>query len=80
MTDEQQRESPGAQTPSQPALVEAPTITQTLIFPRYVVAEVYRRMEQRLGLKPLRNDEDIAWAVQRRLPLTAIESMMLHLT
>lgn len=78
MTDEQQCELPGAETASKPAPVETPTIIQTLIFPRYVVAEVYRRVEQKLGLKALRNDEDIAWAVQRRLPLTAIESLMLH--
>lgn len=78
MTDEQQRESPGSGTSRQTAPAEAPAIFQSLVFPRYVVAEVYRRIENKLGLQGLRNDEDIAWVVQRRLPVTAINALTLH--
>lgn len=78
MNDKQQRESPGAGTSSETVPAEDPTITQSPLFPRYVVADMYRRIERKLGMKGLRNDEDIAWAVQRRLPVTAIEALMLH--
>lgn len=33
--------------------------------------------DRKLGPKGLRNDEDIAWVVQRRLPVPAIEALIL---
>lgn len=78
MADEQQSELRSPKPESQPAPTADPTIVQSLVFPRYVVAEVYRRIESKLGLKGIRNDVDIAWMVQRRLPVDVIEVLMLH--
>lgn len=78
VTDERQRESPSTVAYRQTASTEGPTLIEKLVFPRYVVAEVYRRMERKLDLKGIRTDEDIGWAVWRRLPVTAIEGLTLH--
>lgn len=76
MAKEQQNALPGpAMQPTSPV---DPTLTQSLVFPRYVVAEVYRRVEHKLGLKGIRSEDDIAWAVQRRLPTSTIEALELH--
>jgi putative toxin-antitoxin system antitoxin component (TIGR02293 family) len=78
MADEQQHESPTSGASSHTSSAEDPTIIQSLIFPRYVVAEVYQRIERKLGLEGLRSDKDIAWAVQRCLPVRSIEALILH--
>ena len=78
MANEQQPELPNPEPESQPATTVEPTVTQSLVFPRYVVTEVYRRIERKLGLKGIRSDENIAWMVQRCLPVRAIEALMLH--
>lgn len=62
----------------QPTSPAGPTLTQSLVFSRSVVAEVYRRIERRLGLEGIRSDDDIAWTVQRRLPVSAIEALKWH--
>jgi len=41
-------------------------------------AMFYRRMEAKLGLRPLRSDRDIARLVEDRLPLTTVESLSTH--
>jgi putative toxin-antitoxin system antitoxin component (TIGR02293 family) len=39
---------------------------------------VYRRMERKLGVTPLRSDRDLARLVEARLPLKAVESLTSH--
>jgi len=58
MANEQHDALLGTTMPSQPE--EAPTFSQSLVFPRYVVAEVYRRIERKLGLEGIRSDDDIS--------------------
>jgi putative toxin-antitoxin system antitoxin component (TIGR02293 family) len=38
----------------------------------------YRRLESKLGSAPLRTDQDLARLVERRLPLSALESLASH--
>lgn len=45
---------------------------------RQEVATFFRRMEERLGLAPLRSDRDIARLVEGRLPLSSVESLSSH--
>jgi putative toxin-antitoxin system antitoxin component (TIGR02293 family) len=78
MANEQQHELPNPETLSQPVLTEDATFAQSLVFPRYVVAEVYRRIERKLGLKGIASDDDIAWMVQRCLPVSVIDALTLH--
>jgi putative toxin-antitoxin system antitoxin component (TIGR02293 family) len=41
-------------------------------------AMFYRRMEEKLGVTPLRSDRDLARLVQERLPVTSVESFSRH--
>jgi putative toxin-antitoxin system antitoxin component (TIGR02293 family) len=41
-------------------------------------AMLYRRIETKLGISPLRSDRDLARVVEERLPLTAVESLSNH--
>ncbi|PWT75267.1 MAG: hypothetical protein C5B46_02850 [Proteobacteria bacterium] len=36
---------------------------------------LYRRVESKLGVNPLRSDRDLARLVEQRLPLTSVESL-----
>jgi putative toxin-antitoxin system antitoxin component (TIGR02293 family) len=45
------------------------------IHTKRVPAMLYRRIETKLGVSPLRSDRDLARLVEERLPLTAIESL-----
>jgi putative toxin-antitoxin system antitoxin component (TIGR02293 family) len=38
-------------------------------------AMLYRRVESKLGVNPLRSDRDLARLVEQRLPLTSVESL-----
>ena len=38
-------------------------------------ATLYRRVESKLGVNPLRSDRDLARLVEQRLPLTSVESL-----
>jgi putative toxin-antitoxin system antitoxin component (TIGR02293 family) len=41
-------------------------------------AMLYRRIETKLGVSPLRSDRDLARLVEERLPLTTVESLSSH--
>ncbi len=41
-------------------------------------ATLYRRMENKLGVTPLRSDRDLARLVEERLPLASVESLSNH--
>jgi putative toxin-antitoxin system antitoxin component (TIGR02293 family) len=41
-------------------------------------AFLYRRIERKLGVTPLRSDRDLARLVDQRLPLTSVESLSRH--
>ena len=41
-------------------------------------AMLYRRLETKLGVNPLRSDRDLARLVEQRLPLTSVESLSQH--
>ena len=41
-------------------------------------AMLYRRVETKLGINPLRSDRDLARLVEQRLPLTSLESLSKH--
>jgi len=41
-------------------------------------AMLYRRVETKLGVNPLRSDRDLARLVEQRLPLTSVESLSKH--
>jgi putative toxin-antitoxin system antitoxin component (TIGR02293 family) len=72
MENEKELESPESDP------TEAPAISPALLFPRYVVTEVYRRIEHKLGLQGIRSDDDLAWRVQRRLPVSTTDALTLH--
>lgn len=77
MANEEEPETPNPSASAEPPASDR-TVEQQLVCPGYVVAEVYRRIERKLGLEGIRSDEDIAWIVQRRLPVRAIEALTLH--
>jgi putative toxin-antitoxin system antitoxin component (TIGR02293 family) len=39
---------------------------------------LYRRIERKLGVSPLRSDRDLARAVEARLPLESVETLSTH--
>ena len=41
-------------------------------------AMLYRRVETKLGVNPLRSDHDLARLVEQRLPLASVESLSKH--
>lgn len=41
-------------------------------------AMLYRRIEAKLGIRPLRSDRDLARLVDERLPLTSVEALADH--
>lgn len=41
-------------------------------------AMLFRRVETKLGVNPLRSDRDLARLVEQRLPLTSVESLAKH--
>jgi putative toxin-antitoxin system antitoxin component (TIGR02293 family) len=41
-------------------------------------AMLYRRLETKLGVNPLRSDHDLARLVEQRLPLASVESLSKH--
>jgi putative toxin-antitoxin system antitoxin component (TIGR02293 family) len=41
-------------------------------------AMLYRRVETKLGVNPLRSDHDLARLVEKRLPLASVESLSKH--
>jgi putative toxin-antitoxin system antitoxin component (TIGR02293 family) len=49
-----------------------------LIRDRREPAMLYRRVETKLGINPLRSDRDLARLVEERLPLTSVESLSKH--
>lgn len=50
----------------------------TPIHDRREPAMLYRRVETKLGVNPLRSDRDLARLVEQRLPLTSVESLSQH--
>lgn len=46
--------------------------------PRREPAMLYRRIETKLGVSPLRSDRDLARLVEERLPLTTVDSLSSH--
>ncbi len=38
----------------------------------------YRRIETKLGITPLRSDQDLARVVEKRLPVTSVDSLSSH--
>lgn len=48
------------------------------ILARREPATLYRRIESKLGVTPLRSDRDLARLVDQRLPLAAIEALSNH--
>jgi putative toxin-antitoxin system antitoxin component (TIGR02293 family) len=49
-----------------------------LIRDRREPAMLYRRVETKLGINPLRSDRDLARLVEQRLPLASVESLSKH--
>jgi putative toxin-antitoxin system antitoxin component (TIGR02293 family) len=41
-------------------------------------ARIFRRLESKLGMTPLRSDRDLARIVEQRLPLASVESLSKH--
>lgn len=41
-------------------------------------AMFYRRIETKLGITPLRSDQDLARVVEKRLPVTSVDSLSSH--
>jgi putative toxin-antitoxin system antitoxin component (TIGR02293 family) len=44
--------------------------------PRREPAHFFRRVEAKLGTSPLRSDSDLATAVEKRLPLSSVDSLL----
>lgn len=78
MENEQEHESADPGETSETAPERGASFSPSLMFPRYVVTEVYRRIQLKLGLSGIRSDDDLAWTVQRRLPVSAIDNLTLH--
>lgn len=57
-------------------MVQAPPKASTPPASRREPAQFFRRVEAKLGTRPLRSDSDLADAVQNRLPLSSVDSLL----